>query len=130
MSSYIRLQQIRKHQNLIRRKQLYRIQFLREQKKEMEKFNKFKKEIKGLKDNESSLTCNLSDSDSKKVSPKPIEKKTIKDNFNNDIKENIVINKKGDDSENYSQIMTNLNRLYKDIKQGNINLTINKKESK
>jgi len=83
----------------------------------MEKFNKFKQELETLKKptvpkNDSSKNKNIGEG-----------------NNTNNICENTNINKKEDDDKNidYSKLISNLDELYKEIKQGNINLVIDKK---
>ena len=112
MSSFIRLQKLRQRQHLHK-------QFLIQQKIEFAKFNKFKEDIDAIKTN--------------KKEKKSSVKTPIKGSNTNNISEDNNINKKSVDDKDqeidYSNLLSNLDQLYKKINQGNINMVIDKKSS-
>ena len=138
MSSYIRLQQIRKNRQIAQRKAYYKKMFIKKQKLELEKFNKIHKENSSKQEPVSDVKTDIFQTESNKdmeVLEKSLDeirqlRKKLLDE-KNDITKNVKIDSERDKNEEkaYKVLIKNLDKMYKDIKFGkNIKLLIDKKK--
>ena len=125
MSSFIKLKKLREKNIRLRKKIYLQKQFLLQQKIQFDEFEKFKKELNTTKldKNKKNAVLKIPTQDD---NTNAVLKIPTQDDNTNDI-----IEKKDEKEEDidYSRLLSNLDNLYKKIKQGNINLVIDKKAS-
>ena len=125
MSSFIKLKKLREKNIRLRKKLYLQKQFLLQQKIQFDEFEKFKKELNTTKLDKNKKNTVL------KIPTQDDNTNTVLKIPTQDDNTNDIIEKKDEKEEDidYSKLLSNLDNLYKKIKQGNINLVIDKKAS-